>query len=217
MAKLIDVSVAMALSVVVYALLIFSVRSARDISSDNAPAEALSPDLPRTCRLLDPCINFVGTLLITRNMPRQRDFACCRDIVHVTKDCWEKIMVKLDERSYPNLHPWAENVWDKCVNIANSPAQAPLVADSPVPMEYTFPAKCDIPEDSSQFLKHLMLTKTLPTKKDVAFCKDVVKSTKFCWERTMELLENPNLNDHPLTNLHPWAENTWNTCVSLAN
>ncbi|KAI3919044.1 hypothetical protein MKW98_016597, partial [Papaver atlanticum] len=136
----------------------------------------------------------------------KKDVVCCQEIVQTTKYCWEKVMEIIEDPKIPaftNLHPWAEITWDKCVRLTGSPSQAPMMTDNSPTQAYTWPEKCRISESSMDTLTQLLLTKTLPSQKDVTCCHEIIQTGKDCWKKTMEVLEDP------------WAENVWKKCVVL--
>ncbi|KAI3917210.1 hypothetical protein MKX01_026398 [Papaver californicum] len=124
----------------------------------------------------------------------------------------------LEESNVPpfvNLHPWAENAWNKCVRLMESAAQAPLVSDNSPAEVPTFPEQCRISEMCVDTLSQLVVSKRLPTFKDFTCCEEVAQKTKYCWDKTMEILEDPNVPT--LAHLHPWADNAWDRCISIRN
>ncbi|KAI3860854.1 hypothetical protein MKX03_002470, partial [Papaver bracteatum] len=103
--------------------------------------------------------------------------------------------------AFANLHPWAEIAWDKCVSLTGSPSPASMMS-SPTHAP-TWPEKCKISESSMDILTQLILTRTFPSQKDVSCCREIIQTGKDCWEKTMEILEDP------------WAENVWKKCAIL--
>lgn len=90
-------------------------------------------------------------------------------------------------------------------DIDSSPAEAPWVSP--------WPEQCRMSGPCGDFVGNLVVSKAFPTQKDVVCCKEIVQTTKYCWEKVMEVIED--LNVPAFANLHPWAEITWDKCVSL--
>ncbi|KAI3994049.1 hypothetical protein MKX01_012306 [Papaver californicum] len=116
---------------------------------------------------------------------------------------------------FVNLHPWADNAWKKCVSLTESAAQAPLVSVNFPAQAPTFPKQCRISEMCVDTLAQLVESKMLPTFKDFTCCAEIAQKTKYCWDKTMEILKKPNVP--ALVHLYPWADNAWNRGISITN
>ncbi|KAI3919045.1 hypothetical protein MKW98_016598, partial [Papaver atlanticum] len=81
----------------------------------------------------------------------------------------------------------------------NSPAEAPSV--DPLPKQCSISGPCGV------FVQNLILLKAMPSEADGVCCQELVQTTKFCWEKIMDLLEDQKIP--AFANLHPWAENAW--------
>ncbi|KAI3911259.1 hypothetical protein MKW92_029632, partial [Papaver armeniacum] len=100
-----------------------------------------------------------------------------------------EVIEDLNIPAFANLHPWAEITWDKCVSLTGSPSQAP---QGPA----TWPEKCRISQSSVYTLTQLLVTKTLPSQKDVTCCREIIQTGQDCWEKTMAILEDPWARKH---------------------
>lgn len=76
------------------------------------------------------------------------------------------------------------------------------------------PNQCQISESCGHVLFRLLLTSTLPKAKDADCCGEIVERTKFCWDSVINSIEA--LTEFEDRNLHPWSDNTWNTCLMLS-
>ncbi|KAI3859448.1 hypothetical protein MKX03_010484 [Papaver bracteatum] len=90
------------------------------------------------------------------------------------------------------------------------PAYFNFLAASPLPDQCH---TTQISESCGDTLHMLMLSKTLPAAGDAGCCGEVIKGAKYCWDAVIKTFES--LNQEGYTNLHPWAANTWNTCLKL--
>ncbi|XP_026427568.1 uncharacterized protein LOC113323456 isoform X2 [Papaver somniferum] len=76
-----------------------------------------------------------------------------------------------------------------------------------------------MPDSCGETLERLVLSKTLPVAKDAICCGEYIQRiTKSCWDALMEWLEalpDQQIYSRYSKNIHPWAENTWNTCLNL--
>ncbi|KAI3956509.1 hypothetical protein MKX01_007567, partial [Papaver californicum] len=119
--------------------------------------------------------------------------------------------------AFTNLHPWADNAWNKCVKIAtNSPTEETSIDNiSPAQAPSAFPEQCIISKSCELILARLLGSRSLPTEKNAACCLEIVETTKYCWDTAIKMIDDPMIPT--LSNLHPWADDAWNTCVSLTN
>ncbi|KAI3830825.1 hypothetical protein MKW92_030174 [Papaver armeniacum] len=97
-------------------------------------------------------------------------------------------------------------------------AGAPLPAYFNFPVAPPFPDQCmtiqpPLSGSCGDTLHRLMLSKTLPAAKDAGCCGEVIQGTKVCWDAVIKSFES--LHPRGYTNFHPWADNTWNTCLKL--
>ncbi|KAI3987033.1 hypothetical protein MKX01_036823 [Papaver californicum] len=116
---------------------------------------------------------------------------------------------------FVNLHPWACNAWNKCVCFMESAVQAPLVSDNSPAQAPIFPKQRRISKICVDTLAQLVVPKRLPTFKDFICCEEIAQKTKYCWDKTMEILEDHNVP--ALAHLHPWTNNAWERCISITN
>ncbi|KAI3844901.1 hypothetical protein MKW92_014986 [Papaver armeniacum] len=109
--------------------------------------------------------------------------------------------------------------------------EAPLSSEEPLPdFEALPPAQqqclarvedqMELMSDScAKTLERLTASKTLPVAEDAGCCREInQRITKPCWDAMMEwmdILAHAGRFSEYTNNLHPWSENTWNTCLNL--
>ncbi|KAI3991973.1 hypothetical protein MKX01_026883 [Papaver californicum] len=104
---------------------------------------------------------------------------------------------------------------EKCVGLSKSPSQAPTLPDSSPAQAPTLPEQCRISKMCGYSLAQLIVSKILSMVKDFTCCKEIVQNTKYCWDKIMKILEDPNVP--ALAHLHPWEKNVWVNCVNITN